>query len=352
MTGDAEGWLQCAQAHLARRDLAAAVAGFHQAELAGACADVCAGGRWTVHMLMGNFAAAWGESDSIRRRGAPDPHRFWSGEDPGGRRVILRCLHGCGDSVQFLRYVPRLRELAAHLVVEAQPAMVEIVRCFDGVDAVTTWDAEATAASHWDLQIEITELPYLFRTDARDLPLTERYLRLPAAAQSDIEQAMGSSHLPRIGVVWAAGDWNISRSLPFDLLQPLLECSQWEFWNLQGGTAWKEWNQCHHKTQLRDAADGRKGILPLAATISQLDLLITVDTLAAHLAGAMGKPAWLLLQHAADWRWMIGRNDTPWYPSLRLFRQSTQGDWTSVVRSVSNELKRWPLPQSGPLVAV
>jgi hypothetical protein len=334
----AQDTLKYAEDRLAQRDLPAAIAAFERAEFAGASADACAGGRWMAHMLAGNFAAAWSESDAIRRRGAPDPHRFWAGEDLRGRRVILRCLHGYGDTVQFLRYAPRLSELAAHLVVEAPPVMVEIACCFDGVNDVITWDTEARGIRNWDVQVEIMELPYLFRTEADELPLAERYLHLPAAVESRVARAMGCSPSPRVGLVWAAGDWNIDRSIPFDLLRPLLGCSDCEFWNLQGGLARAEWKRKEH---LRDAAECGEGILTLAATIAQLDLVITVDTLAAHLAGAMGKPAWLLLQYAADWRWMTRRSDSPWYPSLRLFRQPAPGAWESTVHGVAQELTRW-----------
>jgi hypothetical protein len=129
--------------------------------------------------------------------------------------------------------------------------------------------------------------------------------------------------------------------LPFPLLRPLLQSSACEFWNLQGEPASDDWRTCPPQVLARDIPHCRTGILPLAAAISELDLLITVDTLAVHLAGAMGRPAWLLLQRDADWRWMTGRSDSPWYPSLRLFRQSHQGDWTTLIAGVAAELKQW-----------
>ena len=139
----------------------------------------------------------------IRLRGAPDPHRFWLGQDIRDRRVILRCLHGYGDAVQFLRYAPRLRELAAHLVVEVPPALVEIASCFDGVHDVISWEGQAKGNRAWDVQVEIMELPYLFRTEACELPLAERYLRLPEARFKATLPFRGSgSYGPR-----AAGTW-------------------------------------------------------------------------------------------------------------------------------------------------
>ena len=294
--------------------------------------DTLAAEQWRTHMLAGDFAAAWRESDAIRQRGNPDPHRFWLGEDLRGKEVMLRSLHGYGDAVQFLRYAPRLRALAAKLVVQVPPTMLEIVRCFAGVEHVITWETEETQA--WDVQVEITELPYLFRTDLSELPIATNYLRLPLEAIQRASAVMGPPRAPRVGLVWAAGEWNPGRSLPLPLLQPLLDCGGCEYWSLQGGDAAR-----NIPPDLRDAAICGDGILPLASAISQLDLVITVDTLAAHLAGALGKPVWVLLAHDADWRWMTRRSDSPWYPSMTLFRQTSPGDWQSVVRSAQSALE-------------
>src|SRR3954452_5184198 len=169
-----------AEDRLDRRDLAGAMEAFDAAEREGANADRCSAGRWMVSMLRGDFESAWRESDAIRRRGAPDPHRFWNGEDIRGKRVIVRCLHGFGDAVQFLRYAPALRARAKHVLFEVAPRFVELARSFDGVDHVITWGGEAPGvAPEWDVQMEVMELPYFFRTEVRDLPVAERYLRLP-----------------------------------------------------------------------------------------------------------------------------------------------------------------------------
>jgi hypothetical protein len=322
----ADRLLHYARIMLERRDLPAALAAFDRAQAAGVAADTCAAGRWMTHMLAGNFAAAWRESDAIRSRGAPDPHRFWEGQELTGQRVIVRCLHGCGDAVQFLRYAPLLRARASRLIIEVAPPMVQIARCFQGVDEVVTWGNNAPLAPpRWDVQVEVVELPYLFRTEPAALPLAVNYLHLPD------QPAIAPSGRPAVGLVWAAGNWNTQRSIPFTLLQPLLHMSEYEFWNLQGGCARGEWEG--------GLACG-DGIMELASAIARMDLVITVDTLAAHLAGAMGKPAWVLLQYAADWRWMTSRSDSLWYPSLRLFRQPRPGDWESAVGAVQQELKR------------
>jgi hypothetical protein len=314
---------------------------FQLAESCGADADHCAAGRWMAHMFMGDFASAWRESDSIRLRGGADPHRMWTGESLKDRHIIVRSLHGYGDAIQFLRYAPRLRSIAAEVTYEVPPALYELAPYIEGVDNVVTWGRLAPVNPvSWDTQIEIMELPYIFRTEMRDLPLAQQYVHPPQARCSCINRKLGGNH-PRVGVVWAAGEWNQSRSVPFPVFSELLAEPACEFWSLQGGTAQADWSELPPSSRLRDSADLGDGILNLACIISQLDLVITVDTLAAHLAGAMGVPAWVMLQHAADWRWMACGTTSPWYPSLRLFRQHVPGDWSGLIEEVRQELHIW-----------
>lgn len=330
-----------AESCLDGRDLSTARQGFNAAEWMGAEADRCAAGRWMVSMLQGDWASAWRESDAIRRRGAPDPHRFWQGEDIHGKRVMVRCLHGFGDAVQFLRYAPALRALAAEVTFEVAPRFVELARCFEGVDRVITWGDDAPdSAPPWDVQMEIMELPYFFRTELHDLPISGRYVHLPGSLRAAVRNNLGCSPAERVGLVWSAGEWNPTRSVPLDHLAPLLEGQQCEFWNLQGPGGSEE-RLDTAVGELREFPGCRDSLLTLAGVISQLDLLITVDTVAAHLAGALGVPAWLMLQYAADWRWMTETARSPWYPSLQLYRQRRPGDWGSVIADVKSALREW-----------
>lgn len=342
MMNGATDLLEQAENLLDTRQLDAALGTFNEAELRGASADRCAAGRWMVWMLVGHFENAWRESDAIRTRAAPDPHRFWNGEGIAEKNVVLRCLHGFGDAVQMLRFAPRLARCCSALILEVPPRMLELASCFEGVDRVITWGALAPAAAPaWDVQIEVMELPYLFRTTQHDLPAATNYLHVPSAVRSHVLGVMGPRRRPRVGLVWAAGDWNPSRSVPLQHIAHLLETSGCEFWNLQGGKEQTEWRNLRAAAAHRDAAECGDGILTLAAVIEQLDLVITVDTLAAHLAGALGRPAWVMLQHAADWRWMVNRCDSPWYPALKLYRQREPGDWDSVTKDVKRDLARW-----------
>jgi hypothetical protein len=342
-------WLLHAEQLLDQRHLPAALACFDLAQRKGADPDRCAAGRWMASMLQGKFEEAWRESDSIRHRGAPDPHRFWNGESIRGKRVILRCLHGFGDAVQFLRYMPALQSIASSVILEVPPRMLDLARCIRGVGEVITWgDAAPAQLPQWDVQIEITELPYFFRTHQRELPIAANYLRLPPQALGSAAATLRGPETIHAGVVWSSGDWDPARSIPLADLRPLFHDPGVTFWNLQGGEVRNQWQDLGSALNLRDApalcADG--GIVPLAAFIARLDLVITVDTLAAHLAGALGRPTWLLLQHAADWRWMHARDDSPWYPSIRIFRQPQQGDWRSVVGQLREALAEWHNPQA------
>ena len=325
-----------AEALLHERHIPEALHAFGRAEAAGADPNRCAAGRWLCATLQGDFETAWQQSDSIRSRVAHDPNRFWQGEDFTGKRVILRCLHGLGDAVQFLRYAPLLKARASTVIVQVPPRLLELAPCFDGVDEVVTWsELSGTPEPAWDVQMEIVELPYIFRTQSTDLPIASEYLHLPAAIEP-IQPRNPSSM--QVGVVWAGGSWSPSRSVPPALLDPVFEAPVCEFWNLQGSderaSGESLFDPHHNDIRYTD------GVLRLARTIAQLDLVITTDTLAAHLAGALGKPAWVMLEHAADWRWMLTRDNSPWYPTLRLFRQTQPGDWPGVIARIRTELDR------------
>ena len=275
-------------------------------------------------MLAGDFEQAWRTSDRIRASGVADPHRYWLGEPFAGKRVMVRCLHGFGDSVQFLRYLPQLRAVAASVCVQVAPEFVELAQCLDGVDEVVTWEQAEFA---WDVQMEVTELPYVLRTQVSELPVATNYLRLPVRSAQKPQQKL------RVGLAWTAGAWKPSRSIPLETLQPLLCVRGCSFWNLLREPAPQQ-----TEGVLLEDARCRESPLGLAERIQQLDLVVTVDTLAAHVAGAMGVPAWVLLEYEADWRWQRTRDDSPWYPLLRLFRQRCAGDWTEVAARTADAL--------------
>ncbi len=322
---------------LRRRRVVEAIAHFDTAEQIGADPDACCAGRWQCFMLLGDFSRAWLESDSV---GRTKPEFLWDGSSLHGRRIIVRCLHGLGDAIQFLRYAPLMREQCSSLVVEVPPAMLELAPFFDGVEQIITWGKRAPSVPpEWDAQVEVMELPYLFRSTVSSLPASKSYLRLPDAIVREPQPSMRNKPGLRVGIVWSAGEWDLSRSIPCEMLEPLLSIGRGvSFLSLQRVEDNIAWFEKAREIGLETHALPRNGLLAVALAIANLDLVITVDTMAAHLAAAMGVPTWVLLQHAADWRWMLERSDSPWYPSMRLFRQRIQGDWTEVLEDVRGRL--------------
>ncbi|RRA49391.1 ADP-heptose--LPS heptosyltransferase [Acidipila sp. EB88] len=333
-----EAALTRAESQLALRAVEHALEAFDAAEQLGADPDQCAGGRWFCHMLLGDFQSAWRESDAIRQRGTPDPARVWNGEPVHGRRVLIRSVHGFGDAVQFLRYAPLLRAMATHVAVQVAPALAELARGVAGIDQVLVWEEETA----FDRQLEITELPYLFRSTADTLPSAFPYLQVSASQRAAARRVVPPSHRVRVGVVWTGGTWDSTRSLPLSVMEPiLLHFPQVEFWSLQQPADNADWFVLCERMAWGNRAIDAASIAELASYAAEMDLVLTIDSLAAHLAGALARPVWVLLKQEADWRWMLDRSDSPWYPTMRLFRQPSAGDWAGALEAVGTALSRW-----------
>ena len=329
--------------------LKAALTAFDDAQELGADADECAGGRWRTFMLLGDMEAAWREADAIRSRGNPDPHRVWDGSSLDGKRVIVRCLHGFGDTIQMIRFVPQLMSMASFVILEVQPRLIPLLSHLPFLKRerlqVSTWGEHAEFHTPpWDIQIEIMEVPYALRVTRAELPANACYLQVAKSEIARVQEEMGPELVPRVGLVWTAGKWNPDRAIPFQQLRPLLR-SPAEFWSLVDPEDYAELGPSAAAFPIRDAGRLGAGISGLTATIAALDLLITTDTLAAHLAGAMGVPVWVLLPYCADWRWMQ-EDEPPWYPSMLLFRQPKLGDWLDVVSRVDAKLQPFLLGES------
>jgi hypothetical protein len=204
---------------------------------------------------------------------------------------------------------------------------------------VVTWADEADLSKGgWDQQIEVTELPRAFRTTTSTIPCDIPYLDVTPHALSQSRANLAESPKPRIGLLWAASDWNPARSMRLAELVPLLAGADCAFYSFQRGPHRAELMTIPNQHSIHDTALHSPGIADTAADLMNMDLLITVDTMAAHLAGALGRPVWVMLPWEADWRWMLDREDTPWYPTMRLFRQPAPGEWKPVITRVTAEL--------------
>lgn len=283
-------------------------------------------------MRDGDWERAWRISDAMLEHGRfRDPslprhlQALWNGDSLSGRRVLVHCYHGLGDTIQFIRFAAAARALAESVVIWAQPKLIPLVRTVRGVDFVLPLH-DGTPDLERDVDIEVMELPHALRATLDTLPRRVPYLHVPA------RQRPADDPRPRVGLVFESGSWDSRRSVPSQLMQELTRRHDIAWVALQRGPALARW-RCDH-AQVPPMAD----IVDEAAELRSLDLLITVDTLSAHLAGALGVRTWTLLPAEADWRWMQHRSDSPWYPTMRLFRQPHPGNWRAVLERVQAEL--------------
>jgi hypothetical protein len=282
-------------------------------------------------MLVGDFELAWRESDLITRRGKPDPNRFWNGQPLKGSRVLVRCLHGLGDTIQFVRYVRLIRTMARSVTIEAQPKLKTLLAQSDLADSVITWSEPQPV---WDRQLEIMELPLIFRATIETIPRSVPYLRVPESVENPLP--FGSTGV-RVGIAWTSSAFNRARSIPIEEIAPLFTIPGISFFGLQAGPEHTELSPW--LPRVYDLHQSVATIHDTARVFKQLDLIITVDTMTAHLAGALAIPVWTLLPYECDWRWMLHRSDSPWYPTMRLFRQPSPGNWKPVVGQLIGALR-------------
>jgi hypothetical protein len=296
-------------------------------------------------MRRGNFEAAWRLGDAGIRARPPGAECWqlsrhqqwvWDGRPLAGQRVLVRCYHGLGDTLQFARFLPLVARLAPELTVWAQPPLLPLLQRM-AADFRLLPLHDGTPALDYDVDLEIMELAHALRVTLDALPGEVPYFHVPADEQDEPEpkrfehRGAGSPWLMRskrrVGFVAQAGEWDARRSVPSELMASLVTVPGIRAFNLRLGSP------------LPGAADiSTADVLALAIRVSGLDLVITPDTMTAHLAGALGVPTWTLLPADADWRWMDDRADTPWYPTMRLFRQPAPGAWAPVLAQVRAEL--------------
>ena len=295
-----------------------------------------------LHLLLGDFERGWPGYEWRLRRAATPARDFkrpqWRGEDIRGKTILLHAEQGFGDSIQFLRYVPMVAQRGAKIILELPDALVLLVAALDGVTAIVNRDQPR---SHFDLHCPLMNLPLAFGTTLATIPPPGDVLRVPAERLDIWRAHLPRNATPRVGIVWSGKPTHGNdhhRSIALAQLAPLLQTPGLEFVSLQ------------REVRAADAATLAKFPIPrleehltdfadTAAAIAQLDLVIAVDTAVAHLAGTLSKPVWILLPQVPDWRWLMDRDDSPWYPTARLFRQPKTGDWASVIARLQQELR-------------
>ena len=298
-------------------------------------------------LIRGDFAHGWEEYAWVRRVSDPGatypccerlPH--WTGELFAGRKLLVSADQGYGDAIQLVRYLPAVKARGGRVILEVRAPLITLFADVPGVDELRVQPDGATVPAHVDLHVPLSALPGAFGTDLGSIPASVPYLRAQPERVERWSPRLRSSARLRVGIMWAGNPEypnDCRRSARLEDFEPLGEIDDVAWFGLQKGRD-EERRSCGPLmleplgAQIADFAD-------TAAIIAQLDLVIAVDTSVVHLAGALGTPVWTLLPFAADWRWLLERTDSPWYPTMRLFRQPTLGDWSSVFTEVARALR-------------
>ncbi|HTW74011.1 MAG TPA: tetratricopeptide repeat-containing glycosyltransferase family protein [Steroidobacteraceae bacterium] len=309
--------------------------------------------RWNralLHLLCGQWRAGWEgfearfEMDGVGGDERGMRERRWSGsESLRGKSILLWAERGLGDTLQFSRYAPAVRRLADRVILEVQPRLKALLlEQYPGVQVIAAGEPHGAI----DYQCPLLSLPGAFRTEPSSVPCASAYLRAdPAAVQRWAARLPRGTDL-RVGIAWqgnpeAERHWAHGRSMPLGSLEPLARLPGVQLVSLQVGTGAEQLAGVGFRDRVLcfdDLDCGASAFLDSAALLMSLDLLICTDSAVAHLGGALGVPVWLALHTRSEWRWLRERTDSPWYPSLRLFRQSSAGQWQSVVADMLGAL--------------
>lgn len=294
-------------------------------------------------LIAGDFDRGWIEYEwrrvapaaRLTKRDFPQP--AWLGEgNIAGRKLLLHSEQGFGDSIQFCRYVPLAAERGARIIMEVEEPLCELMSGLAGIVQVV---AKGDSLPDFDIHCSLPSLPLAFQTRLATIPSNAPYLRVPKQALAYSNALLGATHAPRIGLAWSGNAKHVrdgERSMKLRDLLPLLDVGA-SFVSLQKEVRAGD-RETLENSEILDLGRDLRDFADTAALISQLDLVISVDTSIAHLAGALGKPVWILLAHAPDWRWLLDRSDSPWYPTARLFRQSAARAWDGVIARVRDAL--------------
>ncbi len=299
-----------------------------------------------VQLLTGNFEAGWAGREArweipAFSRGYPKLSRpMWFGaESVAGKTVLVCAEEGFGDSIQFVRYVPMLAARGARVILVVQDALCSLLAEMEGV--AQCLPKSAPRLPDCDFHCPMSSLPLAFGTRLETIPAETSYLRAPAERVRAWEERLGAHDRLRVGLVWAGNPKHSNdrnRSLPTSLLAPVFDLEAC-FVSLQKDPRPDDLQILTERARIVDLTADLTDFAETAALISCLDLVITVDTSVAHLAGALGCATWILLPYTPDYRWLLDRDDSPWYPTARLFRQSEAGDYAGLIDRVKSELQ-------------
>jgi Tfp pilus assembly protein PilF len=298
-----------------------------------------------IQLTLGNFRDGWKEFEwrwktgefISQQRALPKP--AWDGSDIAGKTILLTSEQGFGDVIQFVRYAPLLAGRGAKVIVECLKEMNSLLQTVEGIHQIIV---KGKTLPDFDIHCPLLSLPYLFNTTPETIPANIPYLH----AGNDLLQIWREKFQPnndkhRIGIAWAGNPRHSNdrnRSCQPEIFLPLTENKAVSLFSLQKDSYTVQSDNVIKKMGMIDYTNEINDFSDTAAFIMNLDLVISVDTAVAHLAGALGKPVWLLLPFVPDWRWMLDREDSPWYPTMKLFRQPQPCDWGSIIHLITENI--------------
>jgi tetratricopeptide (TPR) repeat protein len=296
-----------------------------------------------VRRVLGDFERGWSQYEWRWKRNQPAEVRnfgkpLWLGnEELSGKTILLHAEQGFGDTIQFCRYASLLADRGANVVLEVQPGLKTLLASLRGVRFLIT---RGELSPPYDFHCPLLSLPLALNTQVDTIPRVVPYLSVPTELSAVWKERLGSKSAPRVGIVWSGSSIHKNdrnRSLAIRDFVPRIS-NGCQLVSLQKEVRSEDQELLANQNEILHFGGELEDFSDTAALISQMDLVISVDTSVAHLAGAVGKPVWILLPFCADWRWLLERSDSPWYPTARLFRQPAPEDWNSVVRRVAQEL--------------
>lgn len=294
-----------------------------------------------VLLLKGQFEEGWREYEWRLR--VLNSHKFaadlgkpqWNGEPLNGRRIFLHAEQGFGDVIHFARYIPMVIARGGRVSVGCHPPLRRLLARMPGVEACIV---RGEPLPEFDVHCPFPSLSGVFETTLSTIPANVPYIHADPSLSAFWRNRLGEERRRKIGLVWAGRPEHTNdrnRSIPLETLAPMIRGVDARWMSLQKGEAG---SQLRSNLPVTDWTGELNDFNDTAALIDNLDLVLTVDTAVAHLAGAMGKPVWVLLPAVPDWRWMLGRKDSPWYPTMRLFRQAKTGNWDDVIQKIAASL--------------
>jgi Tfp pilus assembly protein PilF len=301
-----------------------------------------------IFLLSGNLKEGWQKYEwrlkQPKYRFLQSPKKRWRGEEAPDKTLLVRAEQGLGDVIQFIRFIPLLKPKVGRVLFECQPSLTHLLRDFSGIDETYSRNADLSPPDvPYDVDSPLLSLPGILGVTLDSIPGQVPYILPEKDWVEEWKQRIPpEAEQLKIGIVWAGHvghKGNSKRSTSLLSWAPLAGIRGVTFFSLQIGEAAAEARNPPPGMNLVDLTDSIVDFADTAAFLSHLDLIISVDTAVAHLAGSMGKSVWTLLPFAPDWRWLLGRKDTPWYPTMRLFRQRAPGDWKGVFAEVAADLR-------------